>query len=60
VAATVPVERPGAASPLLEVAQSIGEPPGEDTTPAGHAEPVEGSFERFMGSFGNPARWAGR
>jgi len=76
IAATVPVEKAGDVNPLLEVAQNIGEPAendGEQKTTAArqnksvnaweHPELVDNgdaSFERFMASFGSPARWAGR
>ncbi len=62
VAATVPVEKEGDVNPLLEQAQTIGLDPSDEkkeTTPA-KAEPKVGSFERFMSTFGNPGRWAGR
>lgn len=63
-AATVPVENAGQANPLLERALAIGQPE-ESTQSAEHsaavpAEPAQGSFERFMATFGNPKRWAGR
>lgn len=59
VAATVPVDNPGESSPLLEQAQAIGEAPSDKNDNADEGNP-NGSFERFMGSFGTPARWAGR
>lgn len=65
VAATVPVEKAGDVNPLLEAAKGIGEPPADedDETTAdkpGLNEPVVGSYERFMATFGTPQRWAGR
>jgi hypothetical protein len=65
VAATVPVESAGDVSPLLEAAKTIGDPPtdeDDETTAAkpGVNEPVVGSYERFMSTFGTPQRWAGR
>lgn len=67
VAATVPVEQAGDVNPLLEAAKTIGDPPTEDQEdmpdtdkrPAVN-EPVVGSYERFMSTFGTPQRWAGR
>jgi hypothetical protein len=62
VAATVPVEKAGDMNPLLELAQAIGEPPQPDEPDAKPktTEPTAGSYERFMSTFGNPRRWAGR
>ncbi len=82
IAATVPVEKRGEISPLLESAMNIGvtdeRVTTEDTKPTTSvvepdtsdpdaailaAKPIhvqDGSFERFMGSFGSPQRWAGR
>ena len=62
VAATVPVENAGDESPLLDAARVIGlegtqKTEEHESTPN---EPQPGSFERFMTSFGSPARWAGR
>jgi hypothetical protein len=72
VAATVPVEKAGDMNPLLEEAQKIGLD-GAAETEEGTAAATEAfdpenppmpskvnSFEGFMGSFGSPARWAGR
>lgn len=59
-------------NPLLESAQQIGEQPDAEQTqhPENrqinaweHPELVDNgtaSYERFMASFGSPARWAGR
>jgi hypothetical protein len=45
---------------LLVEAEKIGQKPGEEkTTTKANTEPVEGSYERFMATFSNPARWAG-
>ena len=62
MAATVPVEREGAANPLLEQAQQIGvlEPSTQDSPADNPVEPSVGSYEAFMASFGSPGRWAGR
>ncbi len=58
VAATVPVEKEGDASPLLDEAQRIGLTDSQAQTQKNTTrEPGTGSFERFMGSFGNPRRW---
>lgn len=52
-------------NPLLEQAASIGEHAGTgrdthaDDNEFGEASNANGSFERFMGSFGSPAKWAG-
>lgn len=59
VAATVPVEKAGDTSPLLEAAQGIGVAPDKSTEdrPAGGAsEPAVGSYESFMSSFGRSLR----
>jgi len=60
----VPVE--GSTNPLMESAAAIGEPAadhggegGSSPQPTPSNEPAVGSFERFMGTFGNPKRWAG-
>jgi hypothetical protein len=61
----VPVEKEGASNPLLESAMQIGEDKvdeDETETPAKKQpvnEPQEGSYERFMMTFGSPGRWAG-
>lgn len=64
MAATVPVESAGDVNPLLELAQQIGdETPDSDEEKPQPTPPGEnnvGSFERFMATFGSPARWAGR
>jgi hypothetical protein len=66
IAATVPVESEGDVNPLLEAARSIGEKTDENTTDPDRPTPTPpgennvGSYERFMLSFGSPARWAGR
>lgn len=74
IAATVPVEKQGDVNPLLEAAQQLGDDSitgdHETQTPATDAAfdpenppmPDNGvaSVERFMSSFGAPARWAGR
>jgi hypothetical protein len=65
VAATVPVEKAGDVNPLLEAAQQIGDPVGENSQTNkkdadAPADNGDGSFERFMSTFGNPTRWAGR
>jgi hypothetical protein len=64
VAATVPVEKEGAKNALLDSAIKIGledefdeEEQQQKKSPA---EPEPGSYERFMMTFGSPARWAGR
>lgn len=62
VAATVPVEKAGDVNPLLEQAQQVGitadnKQAESDNKPG---EPTVGSYERFMATFGNPRRWAGR
>jgi hypothetical protein len=72
IAASVPVERAGDVSPLLDAALSIGleQKPEQKTEnlPAGQLDfdpenpPMpnrDNSFEGFMGSFGSPGRWAG-
>ncbi len=76
MAATVPVEQAGQSSPLLDAAASIGDAFRTSTststgtgtgrqdqlaeTPPARPEPQPGSYERFMSTFGNPTRWAGR
>jgi hypothetical protein len=76
VAATVPVEKAGDMNPLLESAKEIGltdveqnrveqqtQIPAIETFDPEHPPiPDNGnaSFERFMGTFGSPGRWAGR
>lgn len=66
VAATVPVEKAGDINPLLEAARQIGEEDdSDDNMTAADRSPSTnengvGSYERFMSSFGSPARWAGR
>jgi hypothetical protein len=73
VAATVPMEKAGDVNPLLEAAQQIGmegvqNAEGDDSKPNLDTFDPENppipskvnSFEGFMGSFGSPARWAGR
>lgn len=75
VAATVPVEKAGDMNPLLESAKDIGLSDSERNHLEQQAAiPIEAfdpehppipdngnaSFERFMGSFGSPGRWAGR
>jgi hypothetical protein len=58
------VEKAGDQSPLLDQAYAIGDLTAaadkntEPDKPAGN-EPQNGSFERFLGSFGTPGRWAG-
>lgn len=52
------------ANPLLEQAASIGQPAEpeervEQPATAGPSEPNNGTYERFMLTFGSPARWAG-
>jgi hypothetical protein len=64
IAATVPVEKEGAVNPLLEAAKSLGDAEDErrEDEPQRQQQPAEngnGSFERFMATFGSPARWAG-
>jgi hypothetical protein len=66
IAATVPVESKNDTNQLLEMAQRIGlseeqhaaltATAPETKTPTSK-EPTAGSFEAFMGSFGNPNRW---
>ena len=59
---------PGHGNPLLDQALAIGEDDSDDErltaddaqTPAPVVTPKTGSFERFMSTFGTPARWAGR
>jgi hypothetical protein len=56
------VEHAGDVSPLLDQAQLIGMPGADkdDAPERGSTnEPTTGSFERFLTSFGSPARWAG-
>ncbi len=70
MAATVPVEKAGDSSPLLEQAMQVGDfadtTTGTDTAVLDRpekpkvAEARVGSYEAFMSSFGTPARWAGR
>jgi hypothetical protein len=63
IAATVPIEKEGDVNHLLEAAKSVGDPPGKEEQEAKPQELNEngiGSYERFMTSFGAPARWAGR
>lgn len=66
MAATVPVEKAGDVNELLEAAKQIGEEPqnSEERELAQHDarvnDPAVGSFERFMSTFGNPRKWAGR
>lgn len=59
MAATVPVEKEGDTSPLLEAAQAVGEvgqapdrEPDKSTQDRGRPEPAVGSFESFMATFG--------
>lgn len=69
VAASVPVETEGEVSQLLESALKVGLPVKKDEEkqveawtpdqPSEAREPKQASFERFMGSFGNPRKWAG-
>lgn len=59
MAATVPVENAGDASPLMEAAQGIGGPPDKSTQDkpvAATAEPKTGSYEAFMSTFGRSLR----
>lgn len=59
VAATVPVEKAGETSPLLEAAREIGVGPDKSTKDrpvAGTAEPATGSYESFMSTFGRSLR----
>lgn len=73
IAASVPVEKAGDVNPLMEAAKEIGTDSAgvtaQSTVAAGvpfdpENPPIPdnniGSFERFLGSFGNPQRWAGR
>jgi hypothetical protein len=73
VAAAVPVEKAGDVNPLLEAAKDIGTEFGDkqQTETAVSNAPFDpenppmpnvqnGTFERFMGSFGSPKKWAGR
>ncbi len=59
----MPLENPSN-NPLMDSALAIGQPADTDRAPAAKpakaTEPQEGSYERFMSSFGNPSRWAGR
>lgn len=61
VAATVPVETKGEVSPVMEWAQSIGDPTVavETDEKSTQVDPSPGTYEAFMGSFGAPSRWAG-
>ena len=71
-AASVPVEKAGDVNPLLEAAKEIGVDgevsPGSTVVADKPFDPEDppipdnnvGSFERFLGSFGSPQRWAGR
>ncbi len=69
IAASVPVEKAGDVSPLMDAAMQIGLD-GEQQTqsnndvidfdPENPPMPAkENSLEAFMGSFGAPHRWAG-
>jgi len=60
VAATVPVENAGDTNQLLREAMRIGQESDEEDADPAHPEPAVGSFERFMSTFANPNRWAGR
>ncbi len=63
VAASVPVEKAGDVNPLLEAANQVGIDKSDEekqAEPAAQSGPQVGSYERFMSTFGNPARWAGR
>lgn len=63
IAATVPLEKEGDVNPLLEAAKTVGDPPAKEDDAVKAAEPGDnniGSYERFMMTFGSPARWAGR
>lgn len=58
------METEGAKNPLLESAMKIGEDDtssDEQDAPVKQPvnEPADGSYERFMMTFGNPGRWAG-
>lgn len=56
----MPVEKKGDPNLLLQQAQQIGEQNlGDNRTAPSTSEPEDGSFERFMASFGSPQRWAG-
>lgn len=58
------MEKAGDVNPLLEAANKVGleasdeEKQAEQSATTG--EPNVGSYERFMSTFGSPARWAGR
>ncbi len=62
----MPVEKAGDVNPLLEAARNLGDDnddSDENTTESdrrGEADNGIGSYERFMTTFGNPSRWAGR
>lgn len=61
VAATTQAEN---VNEIIESAQRIGEDDRSaeerEAQQQSVVDPPNGSFERFMGSFGNPQRWAGR
>lgn len=61
MAATVPVEKKGDPNLLLQQAQQIGEGVfgGNNDEAPSASDADNGSFERFMSSFGSPQRWAG-
>ncbi len=58
VAAAAPISVPGGGNPLYDAAREIGLTPA-DKAEKSTVEPRDGTFERFMSSFGAPGRWAG-
>ncbi len=58
------MEKAGDVNPLLEMANKIGVDPSDEEKEAEAAKsnggPAVGSYERFLHTFGNPSRWAGR
>lgn len=46
-------------NPLIAQAEQIGKPQDSSRTDSTTREPDNGSFERFMHTFGAPHRWGG-
>lgn len=70
IAASVPVEKAGDVSPLMDAAEQIGvDAQMEKKSDANSMQEFDpenppmprnqNSFEGFMGTFGSPSRWAG-
>jgi hypothetical protein len=69
IAAAAPFGAEDGTNELLDQAVAIADPtaaekqnthePKQQQAPVSPTEPQEGTFERFMGSFGNARRWAG-